>query len=637
MKTKTIYLILFCILLSLFAGACAPNGPEMPESAEASGVSEITSEESSAEEVSEPGEESSEEPSEEVSVERSELPNVYYDVAAGKKYTVTSSAYRTDGFGDFDDEEGKSPRYKLTDGQVASSGDSTSIGGYSAKKISIVIDLESVCCLKNINADIYGGKWGISTPDKIKMTVYTSTDDVKYTERGTISPSLGNASISDVGEWKYSLFELKLNDINARYIRVDITSPDHIWTSEIKAIGSPGEDAELTNISKIYIETIGGDRVHRSSYHGCRIVVYDPSGKSQFIDDPNGEIKVRGNSTSSGAKQPYNIKFESKQNVLGLGNARKWYLLANMYDKTQLRNILAFTLAQEIGMAYVQNSTFAELYLNGEYRGIYQVCESIGVGSARVDLDTEANEFLLEFEPWPQYSNPEWIVTPRYHITLGFNDPESPTEEQRKYIEDFFDKAEKAIAASDFEEISKYLDIQSFVDAFIVQEFFKQVDYATSSTRFYIKDGKLYEGPVWDFDLSSGNCSSTYYTGYNNVSTTGLSWQGDYCYGIWNSRLFRCKEFERLVKERYKELQPLIVNVYKDNEIGKNLIDSLLEEFRDDIDRNYTVWSTKAVYSELEKIPEDGTYDSEIAYLRNWLENRNAWMCERYGINADEP
>jgi spore coat protein CotH len=252
-------------------------------------------------------------------------------------------------------------------------------------------------------------------------------------------------------------------------------------------------------------------------------------------------------------------------------------------------------------------------------------------------LDTKSNEFLLEFEPWPQYSNPEWIVTPRYHITLGFNDPESPTEEQRKYIEDFFDKAEKAISTSDFEEISKYLDIQSFVDAFIVQEFFKQVDYATSSTRFYIKDGKLYEGPVWDFDLSSGNCSSTYYTGYNNVSTTGLSWQGDYCYGIWNARLFRCKEFEQLVKERYKELQPLIVNVYKDNEIGKNLIDSLLEEFRDDIDRNYTVWSTKAVYSELEKIPEDGTYDSEIAYLRDWLENRNAWMCERYGINADAP
>ena len=75
------------------------------------------------------------------------------------------------------------------------------------------------------------------------------------------------------------------------------------------------------------------------------------------------------------------------------------------------------------------------------------------------------------------------------------------------------------------EEIRKYLDIESFVDAFIVQEFFKQVDYATSSTRFYIKDGKLYEGPVWDFDLSSGNCSSSYYKSYNNVNTTGLSWQ----------------------------------------------------------------------------------------------------------------
>ena len=637
MKAKTVYLILFCMLISLFAGACAAKNPEETESADVSEAPYTPSAETSSQESSETDEEISEETSEEIPAEKPDLPTVFCNIAMGKKYTVATDAYRADDFGDFEDTEGKTPRYKLTDGQIASNGNSVSIGGYSVNRISVVIDLESVCGLQKVDADIYGGQWGISTPDKIRMTVYTSPDDIKYTERGTISPSLGNASISDKGEWKYSLFELALDDIEARYIRVDITSPDHIWTSEIRVFGTPGEEVEISKISKIYIETIGGDRVHRSSYHGCRIVVYDPSGKSQFIDDPNGQIKIRGNSTSSGAKQPYNIKFETKQNVLGLGNAKKWYLLANMYDKTQLRNKLAFTLAREIGMAYVQNSTFVELYLNGDYRGIYQICESIGVGSTRVDLDTESNEFLLEFEPWPQYSNPEWIVTPRYNITLGFNDPESPTEEQRKYIEDFFAKAEKAIASYNFEEISKYLDIESFVDAFIVQEFFKQVDYATSSTRFYIKDGKLYEGPVWDFDLSSGNCSSSYYKSYNNVNTTGLSWQGDYCYGIWTGRLFRCKEFETLVKERYKELQPLIINVYKDNEIGKNLIDSLLDEFRDDIDRNYAVWSTKAVYSELEKIPEDGTYDSEIAYLRDWLENRNAWMCERYGINADAP
>ena len=635
MKRITIYLVLLTLLAAVVLWSCSGAANDPPAVSETQTFSEPEATGSDEPLSEEPGSEADEESSEELQAPEPELPKAYYNAAAGKKYSVSAPAYRYDSFGDFNDAEGKSPRYKLTDGNVASNGASDYIGGYGAGKISILIDLEKAYYLNKIDADVHGGQWGISDPSAIKMTVFTSSDDSRYTERGTVSPSLGNASVSDNGEWKYSLFELPLKDVRARYIRIDITSPDHIWISELHAYGAPEKPERNSDIAKIYIETIGGDRAHRSSYHGCRIVVYDPTGTYQLIDDPNAQIKIRGNSTSSGAKQPYNIKFENKQNLLGMGNSKKWYLLANMYDKTQIRNKLAFTLAQEIGMDYVQNSTFAELYFNGEYRGLYQLCESIGVGNARVDIDIGKNEFLFEYEPWPQYSNEEWITTPRYNIILGFNDPDSPTEEQRAYLEDFFAKAEKAIASHDYDSICEYIDVQSFVDAFIVQEFFKQVDYATSSTRFYIKDGKLYEGPVWDFDLSSGNCSSSYYKSYNNVNTTGLSWQGDYCYGIWNARLFKCKEIEDMVKSRFRELQPLLVNVYKDNEIGKNLIDFLLEEYRADIDRNYLCWSTSAVYSELEKIPENGTYDAEIDYLRSWLENRNAWMCERYGINEE--
>ncbi len=629
MKRKITILILFCMLISVIVCSCSGSPALEAESADSASAA------SSGAELSEDASSQAEESSEEASEDPPELPRIYYNIAAGKKYTVSAAAYRTDSFGDFNDAEGKSPRYKLTDGGTASNGASELIGGYSVEKITIVIDLENICNIDKIDADIHGGQWGISDPDKIKMTVYTSTDNSKFTERGTISPSLGNAAVTDNGGWKYSLFALELNGARARYIRIDLTSPDHIWCSEIRAFGN-SENSEIakSDIGKIFIETENGDRVHRSAYHSCRIVAYDPTGRYRLIDDSNGQVKIRGNSTSSGAKQPYNIKFETKQNVFGLGNSKKWYLLANMYDKTQLRNALAYTLAQEIGMDYVQNSVFVELYLNGEYRGLYQLCESIGTGGSRVDLDVENNEFLFEYEPWPQYSNPEWFVTPRYNIILGFNDPEYPTAEQRAYLDEFFTNAEKAIASSDYDEICKYIDVGSFVDAFIVQEFFKQVDYATSSTRFYIKDGLLYEGPVWDFDLSSGNCSSSYYTSYNNVNTTGLSWQGDYCYGIWNGRLFRCEKIYEMVKERYKELQPLLINVYKDNEIGKNLIDSMLDTYRADIDRNYTLWSTSEVYSVLEKIPENGTYDAEIAYLRDWLEKRNAWMCERYGING---
>ena len=127
------------------------------------------------------------------------------------------------------------------------------------------------------------------------------------------------------------------------------------------------------------------------------------------------------------------------------GKAKKWYLIANMYDKTQIRNKLAYDLASDIGMAYAQESTFVEVYLNGVYKGCYQLCESIGVGDTRVDIDTDGNEFLMEFEPWPNYSNPDFIYTPFYNILLGFNDPEYPTASQRQFLETFFYNAEQAI------------------------------------------------------------------------------------------------------------------------------------------------------------------------------------------------
>ena len=385
-------------------------------------------------------------------------------------------------------------------------------------------------------------------------------------------------------------------------------------------------------IPRINITTEGGDRVHKSAYHPCTLEIIDPYNRFDTITDEHGEIKVRGNSTSSGAKQPYNIKFSAKTNVLGMGAAKKWYLLANMYDKTQLRNKLSYDFADDIGMAYVQQSTFVRVYLNGKYQGIYQLCESIGVGESRININTNKNEFLFEFEPWEQYSNPNWIRTTNYAILLGFNEPENPTDAQRAWLKDFFRKAESAISSKNIAEIEKYIDVDSFIDDYIVQEYFKQVDYATSSTRFYIKGDKWYAGPVWDFDLSSGNCSSTYYTGYNNVGGSGNSWEGFACLGLWNNALFKTPEIKQRLVDRYKELQPYIVNLYQDNEIGKCKIDQLVETFGKEISYNYSVWSTSDVYSELERVPTDGTYVSEILYLKNWLKKRNEWLLDYYGI-----
>lgn len=383
-------------------------------------------------------------------------------------------------------------------------------------------------------------------------------------------------------------------------------------------------------IPAVYIATTQDTTITRSSYVDCSITIMDPTGTYDTIVDSDATIKVRGHSSSQGAKKPYNFKFSSKQELLGLGEGKKWCLLANMYDKTQMRNQLAYEFADDIGMPYIQSSTFVDVYLNGEYCGLYQLSEPVDVDETKVDIDPDNNEFLLEIEPSAGYSNDAWITSPYYGFILGYNEPEEPTDDQRAYLKEFLRTAETAMSSGNYEEICKYVDVDSFANAYIVQELFKQVDYHTTSTRFYVKEGKLYEGPVWDFDLSSGNCSSYLYPDYHNKSTTGLSWQGLHCVGIYNQYLFRCDEFKALVASKLTKFQPIIVNLYEDNELGRSRIDAWLDEYRDDVERNNEIWTTKTAANSYEHTPVDGTYDGEIEFLRDWLKNRNAWLLDHY-------
>lgn len=379
--------------------------------------------------------------------------------------------------------------------------------------------------------------------------------------------------------------------------------------------------------------TLSEDGVSTEKYNACTVTLYDPSGNYETIYDDAAKVKIRGHSTSAGEKSPYNIKFNKKQDVLGMGLCKKWSLLANMYDKTQLRNKLAYTLADDIGMAYVQQSAYVDVYVNGEYRGLYLLCESIGVGESRVNLNTDQFEYLLECEPYYYYSNDYWIRTPLCGILLGYNEPDPPTDAQRHWLVSFMYRMENALLSGNYERVKEVVDVQSFADAYIVQEFFKQVDYSTSSTRFYIQDGKIYEGPVWDFDLSSGNCSAEVYPAYNRVDESGNSFEGLHCTGLWNSYLFQYEEFRFLLRERFYELSPYLINVFAENELGISQIDCLLQTYRESIDRNYTVWSTEETYSAFERTPTDGTFDAEIAYLRSWFSNRYDWL---YGCFVTE-
>ncbi|MBQ8509261.1 MAG: CotH kinase family protein [Clostridia bacterium] len=353
-------------------------------------------------------------------------------------------------------------------------------------------------------------------------------------------------------------------------------------------------------------------------------------------------IKVRGNSTAGAPKKPYNIKFPESVSLLGMEEGKKWSLLANMFDKTMLRNKLALDFAGEMGLAHTSQSEFCEVWFNGKYQGNYLLCEPVSDGKNRLDLDTSGNEFILEITPFGG-----WSFKSGAGVEILYDSPEDPTEAQKTYLNKLLDLAEAAMESGDLKECAKYIDVQSFIDLYCMMELFKDVDGYWKSLYFYVKDDKLCAGPAWDFDLSCGNVSKTYvednYFNYHNSNGYGDK-SNDSTHGLrmahgWWAILLESEEFASMVRERYLELQSLIVNLYEDNELGGNRIDALIEENGASFNREYTKddgsgygagWSISEIYS-IYAGESMGDYEDNVEFLREWLRDRNAWLLENIG------
>lgn len=415
-----------------------------------------------------------------------------------------------------------------------------------------------------------------------------------------------------------------------------------------------------TDVPKVIITLNDSGDINRNGYTDCTITIIDEKGGIHTtINDEGSSIKIRGNSTSSGAKKPYNIKLSQGTRVLGIGKAKKWSLLSNCFDKTLIRNKTVFDFADHTVLDYSPDSIFVDVYLVDSYGtqflGNYQLCESVEIDGSRVDIQPENNEFLVERDV-REDDTLHSFYTSLNNLRFAIKDPELEdlTASQKSYVENMFDNAERALNTKKMSELKKYFDIESMVDFYIVNEYFKSVDVAITSTFFYIEDGLIHGGPLWDYDLSSGNANSGYYKGYNNVNTTGNSWEGIYAaqYSgvcIWFNKLINCTEFMNLVKERYIELYPYIENLYTDNDcdgdgdIDRNYIDTLVERYEGTLHRNYTDagWSMTYPYSIViennpyERYP-DSTYKENLEYFRRWLKNRNDWLMSYWGLNAPD-
>lgn len=325
------------------------------------------------------------------------------------------------------------------------------------------------------------------------------------------------------------------------------------------------------------------------------------------------EIRGRGNSTWEHPKKPYQMKLDSKQEFLGMAEDKKWLFLAEYSDKTMLRNRMAFELGYLSSLAWTPDSEFAEVYLNGLYNGTYHISQKVEEDGDRVDLGDSG--FLLEIDQLERLDQDDVSFnTDRYLVNI--KEPELVLDDaQYQYISRYINEFEDALFSANFANpttgYAAYINIDSFVDWFLINEIVKNVDAQWWSSIFFhvIPGEKINMGPLWDFDLSFGNvdyADSQYAQGW---------WVRD---NEWIERLLDDPAFVQRVKTRFAYFKSKQTHML-------NQIDDYAAYLQYAQAENDDKWQTFGEYVWPNPVFFD-THQEEVNYLKTWFTNRMTWL-----------
>ncbi len=355
-------------------------------------------------------------------------------------------------------------------------------------------------------------------------------------------------------------------------------------------------------------------------------------------------IEIRGHTSQRFPKKQYGFETWGVTNddfdvsLLGLPPESDWILHAPFSDKSLIRNHFAYSLGNRIGR-YSPRTEFVEVFLNDKqdsavglqhYRGVYVLTEKIKRGSDRVDIEKLESDEIDE----PSISGGyllEWTMTCRVESQeIGFETPwggsivvlypksRNITDAQADWILDYIRAFESTLDSADADHptmgYERYIDVDAFIDYFLLNELMRNHDVFTASTfMFKPRYGKLAMGPLWDFDRSMGNVNID-----GNWKTDGwlLPERG------WAEGLLKCPRFVERYQARWKELRADELST--DSMIA--LIDEAVGELHDAPERNFEKWTILGKYVKPNQKPYARTHTEEIEKIKHWIETRASWM-----------
>ena len=349
-------------------------------------------------------------------------------------------------------------------------------------------------------------------------------------------------------------------------------------------------------------------------------------------------VHVRGNSSRTFDKLGYSIDLikedgtDNDLEFMGMDAHSEWALHGPYLDKTLIRTYMWYNIAGEL-MEYSPNVRFCELAINGEYMGVYVATEKITAGEngARLNLSKKAKDnvfygYMIKLDspsdtPYKNinnFSTYTWMAEKT--ISVVYPKGKNLTPETAQEIARDFSVFEKMLYSYDYDKegygYDTYIDVDSFVDYFLINEITVNYDAGGRSTFMYRDMSNVYKMCVWDFNACCGN-----YIRDVSSKTFFLTER------TWFSKLVTDEAFTERIIERYRELR----KTYFSDEYLMNYIDETIEYLGPAVDRNFEKWGYTFDEDFQMLYPKDRdlhSYQEAVEQYKSFILERTAWLDE---------
>jgi hypothetical protein len=426
-----------------------------------------------------------------------------------------------------------------------------------------------------------------------------------------------------------------------------------------------GQSLTSSNLPIIKINTNGNTIYDEPKILADLEIIYNGIDKTNNVTDKANVyagkvgIEYRG-STSQDLfpKKPYGMELwvdstqkSRKVGLLGMPDESDWVLNATYNDKTLMRDVLSYDLANRMGR-YATRTRYCELMLNNQYDGLYILMEKIKKDKNRVDISTlkvtdntgddVTGGYILKIDKTEGSKARSWNTTvpdglQKFTIPIQIDYPKLAdiTEAQFNYIKNYVTEFETSILSTDFKNSKAkwrdLVDLDTFVDYFLITEFTKNVDGYRLSTYFYkdkdSKGGKLKMGPAWDYNLAFGN--AYYHEGYltsgwqYKINDLAILAKDTYFLAPnWWGQLAQDSTFRYRASKRWATLRTTVFSTARIN----NWLDSTANVLQPAMIRNNNRWTGVLGKNIWPNYYVGATYQDELNWMKEWIRQRSIWL-----------